>query len=475
MSFASDAKIVIDSLIDFYDESFNQSKKVTNLIPMEDLIEDLSLGSFLTEGGLTNEKLSEFMTKYLSHSTRLHHPSFIGHQCAVSHYSAALGSLIDAFTNNVTSIYEMGPSAVSIEFFTINWMLEKVGWIPAPANLNSNNGLKNFGGGVFVNGGSFGNLTALLVARNKIAPEVWATGNPSDLALLVSSESHYSVVKSAGILGIGKNSIYQLETDSNGKILPEKIPATLNRLLNDGKRPIALVANACSTSVGIYDPLDEIAEFCKENKIWFHIDGAHGASALLSDKYKKCLKGIEKADSLVWDAHKLLQTPSLCAAFLVKEHYNLDTAMDHDASYLFHEREQQGIDFIQRTIECTKSGLGVKLFFVLASIGEKGLQEFIDKQYDLAIQSYNFIKEQKDFECPVFPRSNILCFRIKGTDNTQLKIRNQMVNEGSFYLTSTEFKGKRFLRMVFISPNTKIQDIHELIEQVREINFEINK
>lgn len=472
MTFISDANTVIDSLNKFNQESVNHLKKVTNIIPMESVVKNLKLDSFMKEGGLTGDKLSEFIKEYLSYSTRLHHPAYLGHQCAAINYSGALASLIDAFTNNVTSVYEMGPAAVSIDFFIINWMLEKVGWNPAPISLNADY-KNNFSAGVFVNGGSLGNLTALLAARNKVAPEIWQRGNPANLALLVSSESHYSVEKSAGIIGIGKNSIYHLETDCKGAIIPEKIPVSLIKLLNDGKKPIALVANACSTPVGIYDPLDEIADLCKENNIWFHVDGAHGASALLSGKHKGLLKGIEKADSLVWDAHKLLQTPSLCAALLVKEHEYLDKAIDHDASYLFHEKEQQGIDFIQRTIECTKSGLGIKLFFVLASIGEKGLQKYIDEQYKLAVQSYNFIKEQKDFECPVFPQSNILCFRIKGTDNTQLKIRNKLVNEGSFYLTSTEFKGKRFLRMVFMSPNTKIQNIYKLINRIREINAKI--
>jgi L-2,4-diaminobutyrate decarboxylase len=473
MSFIVDSEIVVDGLNRFREESVNKKKPVTNLTPLENIVENLEMKSFIKNGGLTGKKLFEFMSKYLSFSTRLHHPAYLGHQCAAIHYSGALASLIDAFTNNVTSIYEMGPAAVSLEFFTINWMLEKVGWNPAPISIGTFGSTKKFGGGVFVNGGSLGNLTALLAARNKVAPETWQKGNLADLALLISSESHYSVEKSAGIMGIGKNSIYYLETDYKGAVIPEKISTSLNSLLDDGKKPIALIANACSTPVGVYDPLNEIADFCIENNIWFHVDGAHGASALLSDKYKERLKGIEKADSLVWDAHKLLQTPSLCAALLVKEHDNLEKAMDHNASYLFHEKEQQGIDFIQRTIECTKSGVGIKLFFVLASIGEKGLRNYIDEQYNLAAEAYNFIKEQKDFECPVLPQSNILCFRINGTDSTQLKIRNKLVNEGSFYLTSTEFKGKRFLRMVFMSPNTIIQDIHKLINRIREINTEI--
>ena len=156
---------------------------------------------------------------------------------------------------------------------------------------------------------------------------------------------------------MGQKSIYHLKVNKNGAVIPDKLQHVYTQLKNDGKRPIALIANACSTAVGIYDPLDEIGDFCKEHNIWFHVDGAHGASALLSKKYKHLLKGIEKADSLTWDAHKLMQVPTLCAALLVKDHNSIDTAFKQEASYLFHEKEQPGFDFIQRTIECTKAGL----------------------------------------------------------------------------------------------------------------------
>ena len=100
--------------------------------------------------------------------------------------------------------------------------------------------------------------------------------------------------------------IYQVEVDERGTIIPEKLEGTLHRLRNAGKRPIALVANAAQTGVGTYDPLAEIGEFCNTNHIWFHVDGAHGASALLSEKYRHLLRGLDKADSLTWDAHKML-------------------------------------------------------------------------------------------------------------------------------------------------------------------------
>ena len=244
---------------------------------------------------------------------------------AVPHYAGALGALIDGFTNNPMAIYEMGPGAATIEYFMINWLLEKIGWQPAPLQPGKGAEMMH-GAGVFTHGGSLANLTALIAARTRIAPEVWEQGNPGDLALLAPAQSHYSIARAAGILGIGAKSVYLLDVDERGVILPDRVSHAYQRLVDDGRRPIALVANACSTAVGLYDPLAEIGDFCKAQQIWFHVDGAHGASALLSDKYRHYLQGIASADSVVWDGHKMMRTPGVCAALLVRDHRTLDTA-----------------------------------------------------------------------------------------------------------------------------------------------------
>ena len=227
---------------------------------------------------------------------------------------------------------------------------------------------------------------------------------------------------------------------------------------------MALVANACSTAVGIYDPLDEIGDFCREHDLWLHIDGAHGASALLSSQHRALLRGIHKANSLTWDAHKLLQTPVLCAALLVRDHRDLDSAFQQDASYLFHEKAQPGFDFIHRTVECTKAGLGLKLFLVLAALGERGLAETIEKQYALTAQAYAWIQDQEDFSCPVAPQSNILCFRIVGSDTLQLRVRDNLLTQGRFHISTTTFNNSRYLRLVIMNPHTKMEDIQNLIQ-----------
>lgn len=468
MSFLTDAGIVIEALEEYYRQSVSGEKPVINQAPLEKLVAEFELARRVEEGGFSGEDLAQFLEKYLPSTTRLHHPAFLAHQCAPTHHAGALAALIDGFTNNAMAIYEMGPGAASIEYYVINWLLEKVGWRPAPLNMKDAMG-QDFGGGVLTDGGSLANLTGLIAARKRAVPDVWKNGNPGNLALLAPSESHYSIARAAGILGIGHNAVYQLEVDERGVVIPDRLASAYGRLENDGRRAIALVANACTTAVGLYDPLQEIGEFCREKGLWLHVDGAHGASALLSDRHRGLLKGVELADSLTWDAHKLMRTPTLCAAILVRDHRTLDGAFEQEASYLFHEKEQPGFDFIHRTVECTKAGLGLRLFFVLAALGERGLAGYIERQFRLTAEAYRYIREQPGFECATEPQSNILCFRVRGEDGLQLALRDRLTVRGDFYLSTTSFRGKRYLRMVFMNPETDLDDVRRLVTEIRRL------
>jgi L-2,4-diaminobutyrate decarboxylase len=434
--------------------------------PMAEIIQALDLAARVGQGGLEGDTLARFLGSYLDHTTRLDHPAYMAHQVAAVHPAGSLAALIDAFTNNPMAIYEMGPAAAAIEFFMINWLLSHVGFEPAPIDPTVP-AHPVWGGGVLVNGGSLANLTALVAARTHIAPKVWEEGNPADLALMAPAECHYSITRAAGIMGLGHKAVYLLEVDRTGAVIPDRLPAVYDLLRSEGKRPMALVANACNTPVGIYDPLREIGAFCRERKIWFHVDGAHGASALLSARYRHLLDGIALADSVIWDAHKLLRTPPLCAAVLVRDHRHLDHAFQQEASYLFHDKAQPGVDFIHRTVECTKSALGLKLFFVVAALGESGLAAYIERQCDLAAEAYAYLRRQPEIECPVAPQSNILCFRVQGSDQDQLAHRDRLIASGEFHLSTTVFKGRRYLRMVLMSPQTTMDTIKALVAVLR--------
>ena len=468
MSFLSDAETVIMALENYYQESISRKEPVINQAPMETLIRNLGLKDLIKEGQLSGEHLEQFLARYLKYTTRLLHPAYLAHQVGTAHYAGALASLIDGFTNNPMAIYEMGPGAAGIEWFIISWLLEKVGWRPQPLRM-PDHPERVYGGGVLTHGGSLANLTALLAARSKTVPRAWQEGNPADLVLLAPAESHYSISRAAGIMGLGRDAVYPMPVDAKGVAIPGKLPELYQRLKNEGKNVLAVVANACSTAVGLYDPIRDIGEFCNAHELWFHVDGAHGASALLSQKHKERLDGVELADSLIWDAHKLMRTPSLCTAVLVKDYRTIDRAFQQEASYLFHEKEQPGFDFIHRTVECTKAGLGLKWFFVLAAMGERGLEKHVDTLFELAGRAYAYIDSQPEFECAAAPQSNILCFRVRGSDQLQLEVRNQLIAQGTFYLSTTEFAGRRYLRAVINHPHTSLQDIKKLVQHIRDL------
>ncbi|MBI5015159.1 MAG: diaminobutyrate decarboxylase [Deltaproteobacteria bacterium] len=462
MGFSEDAAVVVAALARYLEECRARRGPVLRQASMEDVIRELDLVGPVREGGLTGPRLAEFVERYLAHTTRLQHPGYLAHQVAVPPYTGALAALIDALTNNPMAIYEMGPGAASIEHFVLGWLLDKVGWSGAGVP-----GMPR-AGGVLTHGGSLANLTALLAARNRVAPEAWEQGTPSDLVLLAPPQSHYSIARAAGILGIGQRAVRPLEVDGDGRVLPDRLPATLAAVRASGKRVMALVANAGSTGAGLYDPLREIGHFCQEEGIWFHADGAHGASALLSERHRHLLDGVARADSLVWDAHKLLRAPVLCAAVLVRDERTLDGAFREEASYLFHAKVQPGFDFIHRTVECTKAALGLRLYAVVADLGERGLAAYIDGRFALASQAYEYVSDLGDFECAVRPQSNILCFRLRGrSDEAQLAARDRLIAEGEFYVSSAVLKGARFLRIVFMHPETDLGDVRRLVEAVR--------
>lgn len=466
MTFLSDLEIVAQALDHQIARAGAGALPVLEQRPMAAIIEDLQLERFARRGGLEGDALRGFMDGYLETIINLHQPGYMGHQVAVPHRAAAFGALIDGLTNNPMAIYEMGPGAAAIEYFVVNWMLEKIGWTPSPLEPGRQTG-KEYGGGVLTHGGSLANLTALIAARTAIRPDAWRRGNRDELALMAPDSNHYSIERAVGILGLGTSNIYHVPTDARGAIEPGSLPHTLERIRSDGKTPLALVANACSTAVGIYDRLRPIGEFCRDQDIWFHVDGAHGAAALLSADYRYLMDGVELASSLTWDTHKMMRTPSVCAALLVRDHRHIDTAFDQEASYLFHDKEQPGFDFLHRAVECTKSGMGLRFFLVLAALGEQGLARYLERQYRLAAQAYDYLKGLDGIEVPVAPESNILCFRLPGSDAYQLDVRRRILAKGDFYITSTQFRNQRYLRLVFMNPETTLEEVKGLIEQIR--------
>lgn len=468
---------ILPELHRYVAESMKGEGKVLKQQLASSLAKEMNLLSWIKNGGINPGNVNQFLSVYLENSQHMHHPHYIGHQVSSSHLASAVADFIHGVINNPMAIYEMGPSASVIEQTIINWMLDKAGWFKGES-IDDFNDIQGNGSGVLTHGGSLANLTALLSARAKIAPDAWDEGNPDNLVVIGSEIAHYSVARSISIMGLGNKNFVSVPTTKSEVMKPEYLESIYQKIKDEGKQVMAVIANACATSTGLYDPIDEIGQFCNEHGLWYHVDGAHGAAALVSETEKGLLKGLHRADSMIWDTHKMLRTSTLCAAVLFKDSKNLTNTFQQKGSYLFHDKEKPGFDLMPYTVECTKSGMGTKLFWVLAAEGEKGVADYIDRQFSITKEFHQIISAEPDFECPYFPESNILCFRYNaGPDSNefQLSIRNELVKSGEFYITSTEIGGIRYLRLTVINALTDIVHIKKLIETIRGIGVLFSK
>jgi L-2,4-diaminobutyrate decarboxylase len=466
--FVETGTTVLRSLGRYLDESRDGRHDVVRLRHMSDIAADLNARELIRSGGLGDQCVS-WLDTYLSTTTRLHHPGSMAHQVAVPAPMSALGELVQGLTNNPMAMFEMGPGAATLEMVVIEWMLERAGW-NAPRWPGDTSAPGSCSAGVLTHGGSLANLTALLAARAAAAPEAWDKGGTADLAVVVPPSSHYSMARAVSIMGLGARAVVPAPVDRLERIVPDRLPEVCAAIRDRGRRVMAVVANACATGTGLYDPLDEVTRFCQEAGHWCHVDGAHGASALVSRQHRDRLRGLERANSMVWDAHKMLRAPSLCAAVLLRDERWFDAAFQESASYLFYGEQREGFDFIHRTVECTKAALGLRAFVSLALEGERAIADYYDGRCALATRAAALIRDRPGFEVPYEPSSNIVCFRwIAADDDGQIAIRDALLRGGSHHLSSAEIAGRRYLRLALMNPETTDATIACLLDRIERL------
>jgi len=223
----------------------------------------------------------------------------------------------------------------------------------------------------------------------------------------------------------------------------------------------------------MHDDLNAIAEFAQQQNIWFHIDGAHGGGAIYSKKYKHLLNGIEKADSVVIDGHKMLMMPTLMTFVLFKKKSDSFANFTHKADYLFQQAEEEWYNMAKRTFECTKEMMSIKFYVLLKTYGPEVFNQFVTQLYNLGTEFANKVKQNPQFELALTPHSNIVCFRyvdaqLSEEELNQLngEIRSKILKQGDFYIVQTTLSGKTYLRLTFMNPQTTPEVMDELLKEV---------
>ncbi len=459
-NFRDQAHRLVDLIADHLEASASQSEKT--VLPWLD--PDVRLVKW--QNDLTQDfDFEPFWKDTINETIHIHHPKYLGHQVCASLPLAGLGEMLNGTLNNGSAIYEMGPVSTVMERIVIEWLTTAMGFSKEAS-------------GVLTSGGSLGNLTALLAARqHQSGYDHWTVGKTDGFrpAILVSDESHYSVSRAVQIMGWGEKGVIRVPTDTDHKLDASRLEEVYKIAESQGLKVLVLVGNACSTSTGAYDPLDKMADFSQKKGLWFHVDGAHGGAAAITPKYRHLTKGIERADSVVIDFHKMLGISALTTAVVFKDGKRSYETFNQKASYLLNDQEREPwFNSAMRTMECTKNMMGVKVYSILRTYGPQIFIDYFTSCYDLGKEFATLIKDNPDFELPYEPDSNIVCYRYIGSgrddielDKLNADIRIKLIESGKFYVVQTQIGDKTYLRSALMNPFTTKADIEELIQEIR--------
>jgi L-2,4-diaminobutyrate decarboxylase len=416
------------------------------------------------------ERATALLALCASVGVKLHSPNYMGHQVPPPIPAVAAAEALIAGMNQGLAVNELSPFASAMERVMIRRLRQVIGWTDAAV------------AGICTSGGTLANTTAILAARNRAFPKAWKHGITREErpVLMTSIDSHYSIARSMGVLGLGTENLVTIPVDDRRRMRVDRLESSINQQRDSGGQVFCVVASAPATPAGSIDDIDAIADVCERLGVWLHVDAVHGASFLFSEHLKSRMRGIHRADSVAWDAHKMLHVPSLCTFLLYRNLTDSFLAFENRASYLFDDDDQHRAvqDGAKRTFECTKRALAAPLWFVWALYGHQAFAEICERCVWLAEKLYSLLDESTDFQVPYVPDSNIVCFRYAPTvlpldtmqlNDLQQRIRQQLLAERDFYLTQTTIDGQIFLRTTLINPLTEDRNLLNLLTAIRRI------
>lgn len=405
-----------------------------------------------------------FFEKVWEQSIRLHDPRFMGHQIMPPVPVAAMAGFVSDMLNNGMGVYEMGIVGTALERKVVKQVGQRLG-------------LGDDVDGVLTCGGSLANLTAMLAARShRSSGNDWSDGTQQRLALMVSDQSHYCVDRAARIMGWGQEGIIKIPTDEQFRMKTELLETELAAAKSRGLTPIAVIGSACSTSTGSFDDLNEIGRFCQANDLWFHVDGAHGAANAFSEKYRHLVAGIELADSVTLDFHKMLMTPAITSALLFRDGRKSYGSFSQQADYLWENSDSaEWFNLARRTFECTKTMLSVKVQSIITHHGWELFDANVTRLNDLARAFAKCIESTVDFELATLPQTNIVCYRYVGEGGEQdlnefnRRLRSLLLESGEFYVVQTVLHQQVWLRSTISNPLATQDHFESLLNRIREL------
>ncbi|WP_406861096.1 aspartate aminotransferase family protein [Streptomyces sp. HUAS MG47] len=420
--------------------------------------------------GDTSAALDELQDVYLRDAVYFHHPRYLGHLNCPVVIPAVLGEAVLSAVNSSLDTWDQSAGATLIERRLIDWTAGRIGLGPAAD-------------GVFTSGGTQSNLQALLLAREEAK-----TADLLKLRIFTSECSHFSVQKSAQLLGLGREAVIPVPVDREKRMQSVVLAAELAACRAEGLVPMAIVATAGTTDFGSIDPLPEIAALADEYGAWMHVDAAYGCGLLASRTRRHLLDGFERADSVTVDYHKSFFQPVSSSAVLVRDGATLRHATYH-ADYLNPLPQDLGSaraggtpttvaeqipNQVDKSLQTTRRFDALKLWMTLRVMGADGVGELFDEVCDLARAGFELLAADPRYDVVVQPQLSTLVYRYIPADATSpaeidranLHARKALFASGEAVVAGTKVDGRQYLKFTLLNPETTVSDIAAVLDLI---------
>jgi L-2,4-diaminobutyrate decarboxylase len=427
--------------------------------------------------GSLPELIDQIGHELVQHLINVNHPFCMAHLHCPPLVSSIVAEIMISTTNQSMDSWDQSAAATLIEQQMVDWLCQCYGFSEAAD-------------GIFTSGGTQSNLMGLLLARDYAAHQQfnWSIseqGFPPQahkFRILCSADSHFSIRQSCHLLGLGEQALVPIATNDNHCLSASQVKQAFYNLKQAGLLPIALVSTAGTTDLGTISPLSPLADCAKQLGIWFHVDAAFGSGVIFSEQHRHKLAGIEQADSLTIDFHKLFYQSISCGVFLVKNKKSFDF-IQFNADYLNPEsNEEYGFpDLVGKSIQTTRRFDALKIYLTLQAYGEEFFATLIDTTLDLAQKIAAYIEKTTDFELLALPVLNTVVFRHCPTpipagytldhyyDSLNEYIRLTLLQTGQAIIGCTKINGQVYLKFTLMNPLMNLDDIEKLFTLIRQI------
>ncbi|MEP6801735.1 MAG: pyridoxal-dependent decarboxylase [Acidobacteriota bacterium] len=432
---------------------------------------DLFSGPAPEEGVPFEESLAFVREHILPYPMGNSHPRFYGFINATADpVGVAADGLASAMNPNC---WGGDHAAIHVEKQVVGWLAAAIGYPPEAE-------------GILVSGGSMANFTALAAARRARTPGnvredgLAGPGRPR-LTVYASDQTHACVDKAVDLLGIGTSQLRKIPSDERFRIRLEDLERAVSDDRRSGFQPSIVVGNAGTVNTGAIDPLDALAAFCAREDLWFHVDGAYGALAVLSPALAPLFSGLARADSVAADPHKWLYVPYEAGATLVREPGRLGATFRRFPEYLASDAESPFPGpawFAERGVELSRGFKALKVWMGWKTHGRRGYAASIENDVRLARFLSDTVDDRPEFERLAETVLSIVNFRYKPAgrvlpdadlDAVNRRIVNRLVGDGSFFLAPTILKGRTALRVCIVNFRTREEDLLALLDEAARI------